>query len=93
MKDKILATAVKIAETEGFRNVTRDAVANRMEVAAGSVSYHFKTMKNLQREVVKAAIESENLAIIAQALLEKHPLTAILADELKRRALMTIIAQ
>lgn len=92
MKDKILMTAMIIAVEKGFRNVTRDAVAAKMEIAAGSVSYHYGTMRKLHAAVVKAAIELENLTIIAQALMEKHPLTAVLADDLKRKALRSIIA-
>lgn len=86
MKDKILGTAMQLANLKGFGNVTRNDIADRAEVATGSVSYHYKTMKKLETAMVERAVETENLKILAQALARRHPVALKAPEALRVRA-------
>jgi AcrR family transcriptional regulator len=86
MKDQILATAMRLAAKKGFRNVTRQDIATAAEVATGSVSYHFDTMRKLQAAMVLKAIEDKNLPVFTQALADGHPLALRAPVELKKAA-------
>ena len=90
MKDKILGAAMQLANLKGFKKVTRQDIASRAKVAAGSVSYHFKSMKKLQAAMVERAVETENLRILGQALAERHPAAAKAPEVLRRAAAMAI---
>jgi AcrR family transcriptional regulator len=90
-KTIILAAAVKIAETEGLMNITREGIAELAECSTGLVNFYFGTMVNLRRAIVGAAIHSENLAIIAQALAAGDKRAQRAPDNLKRKALETLM--
>lgn len=83
MKLQILAVAMKLAETKGYQNLTRNEIAGVAEVATGSVTYHFKSMRKLQAAVVTEAIKTENLAIVSQAVVARHPLALKCSQALK----------
>lgn len=90
MKDRLLSTAMSLANLHGLSGVTRDMVANVAEVATGSVTYHFGDMKRLRSEMVKRAIETENLNVLAQALAIGHPLALAAPEALRVRAAHTL---
>lgn len=87
MKEKIMRAALRLAERDGFREVSRAAVAISARIAAGSVSYHFGNMKKFQTAIVRAAVAAENLVIIGQALAVRHPVAMKAPDALKAKAL------
>lgn len=87
----ILDCALKLAETQGFRNVRRDAVAIAAEVASGTVSHHYRTIGNLHDEIMKAAVSRENIVVVAQGLAENHP-TAKAAPRALRQKAATLMA-
>lgn len=75
-----------LAEQHGFSRFTRDALIERAGCSMGLVNHYFGTMHKLQRAVVGEAIRTENLVILRQALVEKHPRVDDLPAELKVRA-------
>ena len=90
MKDKILATAMQIANLKGFGNVTRNDIADRAEIATGSVSYHYGDMKKLERAMVERAIETKNLKILGQALAKNHATAKKAPESLRLAALRSL---
>lgn len=90
MKTKLLSVAMQLANLHGFGNVTRNMIADRAEVATGTVSYHFKGMRKLESAMVERAIETENLRILGQAISRKHPLANKAPDHLKQRAVLAL---
>jgi AcrR family transcriptional regulator len=91
MKDAILAAAMQIANLKGYKRVTRSDIATRAEIATGSVSYHYGSMKKLQAAMVERAVETENLKMLGQALSDRHPV-ALKAPESLRRAAAILLA-
>lgn len=74
----ILDAAAALAAKNGFANLTRLQVSRRAKVAAGTVNYHFKTMRRLRGAVLDHAIEHQTLDVLAKAwaegLLDNRPL-------------------
>lgn len=90
MQTMILSTAMQLANLHGFGKVTRNMIADRAEIATGSVSYHFKSMRKLQAAMVTRSIETENLKVLGQAIAAKHPLALKAADALRKRAMLAV---
>lgn len=90
-KQRILEFAVEMAESVGIQGLSRNPLAEALGIANGSVSYHFGAIENLRDAVVRHAIETENLIIIAKALGEAHPLAREVSCDLKKRALKTLL--
>lgn len=81
---------MQLANLHGFGNVTRNMIADRAEIATGSVSYHFKSMPKLEAAMVERAIESENLKVLGQAISRKHPIATKAPEALQRRAVLAL---
>ncbi|MGL4546344.1 MAG: TetR family transcriptional regulator [Plesiomonas sp.] len=90
-RDLILQAAFQIATNEGYDALRRDKVATRAGVATGSVSHHFKGMDVLRTAVMEMAIKNETLGIIAQGLAQGDEAARNAPEELKRRALETLV--
>jgi len=68
---QLLAAALDLAVKVGYNNVTREAIAQRAGVADRLVSYHMGTMPTLRRDIVRQAVHTECLPVIAQAAVAK----------------------
>jgi AcrR family transcriptional regulator len=90
MKASILSTAMQLANLHGFGKVTRNMIADRMEIATGSVSYHWKDMRKLAAAMVERAVETGNLKILGQAIAAKHPVALRAPDDLRKAAVLAI---
>jgi AcrR family transcriptional regulator len=84
--DEILTAALKLSEKHGYSNITREQVATAARCSVGLVSKRMGTMDNLRRSIVSAAINQENLVILAQALVNNHPKALRAPQELRHRA-------
>lgn len=86
---RILNAALHVAASKGLAKLTRDAVAKRAKVAPGLVSYHNGGMAGLRESVIKEAIRTDALPIIAAAILMEHALATQLPEALRKRALLS----
>lgn len=91
-KITILDAAVMLAMRVGYRNVRRRAVATKAGVATGTVSYHFKTMRQLHDAIIKCGVEHGLAAIVAQGLADGNRYAKNAPQELKDRAAALIAA-
>lgn len=90
-KDAILDAAVQLALDTGLRNVRLIPVAERAGVTNGLVSHYFGTVKQLHRAVVRHAIHREILPIVAQALAAGDSDARKAPDDVKSRALASLM--
>lgn len=89
--EQIMEAAVAVAQSEGFANLTRAAVAERARCSTALVNHYWGDFRLLRDHVMKVAVERELLAIIAQGMLDKHP-AAMDADRgLQERAAQHIL--
>lgn len=89
-KTAILDAAVAEAVECGWQWVTREGIAGRAGVSLGCVNYHFGTMIQLKRSVMRAAVERRILPLIAQGLTDKNPHALAAPDDLKAAALASV---
>lgn len=87
---QILAAAVKVAARSGFNKFTLREVALEAQVTEKLPSHYFGTMTNLRRKVMREAIRTGVLPLIAQgiALRDRHALKA--SPELRQAALQSL---
>ena len=90
-KQQILDAAVDRARDHGYMSITRSEVATAAGVSTGLVNKYYSTFPQLKRAVMRAAIQREILEIIAQGLTAKDPQAFKAPDELKKRAVDSIL--
>lgn len=85
-RETILDAALVLARRHGYKGLTRDAIAKQAGVAGSTVQYHFGTVAKLQRDIMRHAIKTQDLAVVAQGLVlrDAHALKA--PEELRVRA-------
>jgi AcrR family transcriptional regulator len=88
--DAILAAGLKLAEAKGYQQVTRDDLAAAVEASPAAISFHFGTMHQFQRAVMRAAVHQQNLRVIAQGLAVRDPQALHASPELQQKAVNAI---
>lgn len=89
---QILAAALVLAEAKGYQRVTRDDVAAHLRIPSSLVPYHMGTMTEFRRKMMREAVRVECLPVIAQGLAcrDRHALVA--PDDLRARAIQSLLA-
>ena len=90
-KADLLNAALHLARSQGYRTVTRDAIAEHAGVTPALVSHYLGTMPQLRRAIMSAAIARSELAIIAQGLVAGDSKARAVTPEIKRRALESML--
>lgn len=91
-KEAILAAAVATASKIGFANLRLRTVAEAAECNHSLVISHFATMIQLRRAVMRYAIKTEVLPIIAQGIAIGDPTAVKVSPTLRKAALATLNA-
>ena len=86
-KEHILNAALQLATEVGYRGITRDAVAYVADISSALIAHYFPRMEDLKRAVLIAAIEREDLRIIAQGFVIKDPVALKISSTLKQKVL------
>lgn len=87
---EILTAAMGVASKEGYNNFTRAQVAKEACCAESLVSVYFGTMIQFRRCVMRHAVKTEHLNIIAQGLMMKDDHAAKVSPDLRARALKAL---
>lgn len=67
-KDEIVAVALRLAAKTHYKQVQRKQVADALGVTPPAITYHFGTMGQLQKAIMRRAVDSSCLKVIAQGL-------------------------
>lgn len=86
-KEDILAAALPLAEKRGYLRLLRNDIANAAKCSGATLHYHFGTMAQLQRDLMRYAIARENLRVIAQGIAAGDAQAAKCDASLRSRAL------
>lgn len=91
-KEQIVAVALKLAEKHGYMAVTSDKVATEAGVSKGLVFNYFRTMPQLRRDIMRAAIKASPpvLSVIAQGLAVNDAHARKAPDGIKSQAIATL---
>lgn len=81
----MLKAALRVAERDGWRTMTRSAIAVEAGVSEGLISLRLGSMDALRRSVMRQAVRDRVLRVVAEGLLagDKH---ACRADQALREA-------
>jgi len=90
-KEEILAAALPLAVAHGYAKVTRDQIAAAAKVSGPTLHYHFGTIAQLRRDLMRYAVRESCLRVIAQGILVRDP-QAMKADVGLRRQAMGSLA-
>jgi len=85
-REKILNVALEIAARVGYSNVERQEVAIGAECSAALISYHFSTMTQFKRAIMRAAVHKEDAKVVAQGLAANDPIAVKAPALLKAQA-------
>lgn len=90
-KDHILNVAIKLAEKLGYSRMTVMQVAEAAGVTHGTVLRYYGTVAQLRNDVMRKAVKTENLKIIAQGLSIGDRQAKKADEEIKEKALKCLI--
>lgn len=91
-KDAIVAVALRLAAETHYTQVQRKQIADELGVTPPALTYHFGTMQQLRRAIMRAAIAKEDLAVIAQGLVAQDEHAKKAPETLRRRAIELAVA-
>ena len=91
-KEKVLAAATACARADGYQWITRSIVADAAGVCGATVSNAFGGMLELKREVLRQAVASRDLALVAQGLTDRHPIVMDAPEELRAAAAASMLS-
>jgi DNA-binding transcriptional regulator YbjK len=91
-KADILNAAVEASRRIGYSKVRQKDIAEQANCGFGTVSLYFKTMAQMRRAVMRAAIERRILPIIAEGLAIRDTQAQKAPEELKKAALKALQA-
>lgn len=89
---QVLEAAIALASERGFRQYSRQDVADRARVAAGSVNNAYGTMDALHDAVMEEAVTRRALPVVAAGLAARHPVAIGAPQDLKDSALASLAA-
>lgn len=84
-RDQILSTALEVAESCGFSNLSHKAVAEKIGCSRATIHGYFK---DLDKSVMRAAVAREILPIIAQGIVTGDKIACSAREDLKHKALL-----
>lgn len=90
-KEEILVAALDIAKVSGLAAVSGKKIAAALGVGRTGVMYHIISMHELRCDVMRQAIEAEELSVIAQGLAAGDPIAQEAPEDLRRRAVDGLI--
>lgn len=85
-RGKILDQAFVIAHRDGLLAVNSVQLAKDLSMARSVIHYHYENMPALINSVVELAVEKEDLSIIRDAILLRHPAINKMDPTLRQRA-------
>ena len=90
-KDEILTAALEIAVASGLAAVSGNKIAAALGVRRPTVAYHITSMGELRRDVMREAVRTEALIVIAQGMAIGDAIALGAPEELRRRAVGVLV--
>lgn len=88
---KVIDHYLDLAEKQPYNRISREAIAQGLDMVPTNINHIFGTIDMLRDEMMAEAVATERLTVIAQGLALRNPIAKAAPDELKKRALETLI--
>lgn len=82
----LLGVALREARKCGLAKLTRERIAIAAGVSPGLVSHSLGTMANVRRDVMRQAVVTEDLRVVAEGLATRNPIAMKAPEALRTRA-------
>lgn len=92
-KIKILEVAIELARELSYQKITREAIAERLNISTALITYYFGTVEGLKDAVMKKAVDDELLDIICQGLASHNKIAKDCAPQLKFKAAAKMLTE
>lgn len=79
----ILGVAIRLSKLNGYRNITREEVAEAAKVSSALINNYFGTIEDLRKCVIRQAVVDEIPIIIAQYLAVADDNTVEISERLR----------
>lgn len=89
-KQEIVRAALKLAQSMPYTDIRRTHLVDETGFSAGTVSAAVGTMKQLERSLLRLAIQVEDVGVLALGLARKHPAALAAPAPLRDRAAQLI---
>lgn len=86
----LLDSAYRMATTQGLFSLSMTEVANASGFSRGTVNNYFTNLDGLRGEVVKLAVQHENLKVCAQAVASGMACADLVPDKFRQAALKSL---
>lgn len=86
-KLQILEHAMRLSEKKGFTGFSAPEIAKSVGCGHPLIFHHFGNMEALRADLMRKAVETENLLVIAQGLVARNPIAVAAPESLKKQAL------
>jgi AcrR family transcriptional regulator len=86
-KADLLNAALKLAVKHGYQNVTRQQVAEAIDVSCSLISHHFGTMTQFRRALMRHAVTVGNATVVKQGIADGNAQALKAPVELRQRAI------
>lgn len=92
-EQEVLMAALDCARDLGYAFMTRRDIAEYADCSESLVSHYLGSMEQVRLEVMKVAVVTEDVTVLAQGIFFKNPEALKASKELRQQALQTIIVQ
>ena len=89
-REQCIEAALELARHKPYWRVARNEIADAVGIAGSVVQWHFGTVKNMRRLIMRAAIAAERLDIIGQGIANQDPHALKAPADLRARALASL---
>lgn len=89
-RDKIMRSAVSLASSGDYRTITREQVAANAGCSVGLINHEFGTMEALRDAVMREAVDTRRLDIVAQGLAAGHAVAREAPAEMREAAVRAL---
>lgn len=87
---QILTAALTLAPSVGYMKLTRDEVAEHLGISSSLIPHHMGTMAVFRRRIMREAVRTECLPVIAQGIAAQDPQALKASPTLRLRALNSL---
>jgi len=90
-REQVLVAAMVAAVLTPYYELRREEIAACAGMAPSNINSYFGTMYNLRQEILKRAIETENVRVLARAIGRNEPLVEKMPKALKQKVVDSLI--
>ena len=86
-REQCIEAALELSKSKPYYRVTRNEIADAVGIAGTVVQWHFGTVCKMRRDIMRAAIRTERLDVIAQGIANQDAHAMKAPADLRARAL------